>query len=90
MMKAETLQPMEVEFNILHEDQTIIRKEQVWLTADQYEVLEIVARILDQTVSAYITETILSMLECELDDNISFKLSKKLNLNAGKKESEQL
>jgi hypothetical protein len=90
MMKAETLLPMDLELNILNENTTRTRNERIWLTADQYEVLEIVARILGQTVSEYITETILSMLECELEDNISDKLSKKLNLHAGKKEAEQL
>jgi hypothetical protein len=37
-----------------------IIKEQVWLTENQFEVLEIVARALDQTISEYLKETILS------------------------------
>jgi hypothetical protein len=44
----------------------------------QFEVLEIVAKALDQTLAEYISETILSMLECEVDDAISMKLKKKL------------
>jgi hypothetical protein len=76
MMKAETLLPLDLELKVLN--QGLIRREQIWLTKNQLEVLEIVARVLDQTVSEYIRETILSMLECEVDDIISHKLKKKL------------
>ena len=53
---------MDIEFDILKENDT--RTERIWLTKNQFEVLEIVARALDQSISEYITETILSMLEC--------------------------
>ena len=54
------------------------RTEQIWLTASQYEVLEIVARVLDQTISEYLTKTVLSMLEFEIEDTIPCELEKKL------------
>ena len=76
MMKAETLRPLDLELKVL--DQNTSRREQIWLTKGQFEVLEIVAKALDQTLAEYITETILSMLECEVDDAISLKLRKKL------------
>jgi hypothetical protein len=78
MMKAETLQPMDLELKTW--DQNSIRREQIWLTRGQFEVLKIVAKALDQTLAEYITETILSMLECEVDDIISWKLKKKLGI----------
>jgi DNA-binding Xre family transcriptional regulator len=61
---------------ILKENDT--RTERIWLTKNQFEVLEIVARALDQSISEYITETILSMLECKVDDIVSWKLKTKL------------
>jgi hypothetical protein len=76
MMKAETLLPLDLELKVLN--QNTARREQIWLTKGQFEVLEIVAKSLDQTLAEYITETILSMLECEVDDAISLKLKKKL------------
>jgi hypothetical protein len=57
------------------------RKETVWLTAGQYEVLEIVTRAPDQSISKWLTETILSMLECELDSTVPWELQKKLERN---------
>lgn len=74
MMKAETLPPLDLELQTLNQTRT----EQIFLTKGQFQVLEIVARALDQTVSEYITETILSMLEYELEDTLSFELKKKL------------
>lgn len=55
------------------------RREQVWLTKDQYEVLEIVCRAMDQPISKWLTETILSMLECELEHDLGWKLKAKLD-----------
>jgi hypothetical protein len=78
MMKAETLLPLDLELKVFNQNTT--RCEQIWLTLGQFEVLEIVAKALDQTISEYITETILSMLECEVDDTISWKLKKKLGV----------
>jgi hypothetical protein len=76
MMKTETIYPLNVELCI--NEKQIRRTEQICLTANQYEVLEIVTRILDQTISEYLTETVLSMLECELEDTITWELQKKL------------
>jgi hypothetical protein len=76
MMRAETIYPMDLEFHVDGRNQT--RREQVWLTKDQYEVLEIVARALDQSISEWITGTILSMLECEVEDTVAWSLRKKL------------
>jgi hypothetical protein len=75
-MRSETIYPMDLELHV-NENQ-IRRKETVWLTAGQYEVLEIVARAFDQSISKWLTETILSMLECELEGELSWKLQKKL------------
>jgi hypothetical protein len=76
MIKAETIFPLDLELCI-NGSQTR-RKETVWLTAGQYEVLEIVTRALDQSISKWLTETILSMLECELDSTVPWELQKKL------------
>jgi hypothetical protein len=75
MMKAEALLPLDLELNVLNQG---IRKEHIWLTKNQFEVLEIVALASNQTLSEYIWETILSILECELDDTLSLELKKKL------------
>lgn len=42
------------------------------------EVLEIVAKAPDQTISEFLKKTILSMLECELEDNVAQKLRRKI------------
>jgi hypothetical protein len=76
MMRSETIYPLDLELHLDGSNQT--RKEEVWLTKDQYEVLEIVARALDQSISEWITGTILSMLECEVEDTVSWNLRKKL------------
>ena len=75
MMKAETLHPLDLELKVLNHGNQM---EQIWLTKNQFEVLEIVAKALDQTISNFLQETILSMLECELEDNVSQKLRRKL------------
>jgi hypothetical protein len=76
MMKAETLLPLDLELQVL--GQGTGRREQIGLTKGQFEVLEIVAKSLDQTISKWLTESILSMLECELEDNVAQKLRRKL------------
>lgn len=78
MMKAETLLPLDLQLNVLNQGSQTRRKGTVWLTADQYEVLEIVTRALDQSISKWLTETILSMLECELDSTVPDILQEKL------------
>jgi hypothetical protein len=75
MMKAETLLPLDLELKVFNQGSY---REQIWLTKNQFEVLEIVAKALDQTISEYLKETILSMLECELEDNVAQKLRRKL------------
>jgi hypothetical protein len=63
------------------------------LAKNQFEVLEIVARSLDQTISEYITditETILSMMECELEDTISSVLKKKPGRPTGSNKRESV
>lgn len=74
MMKAETLYPLDLELKVLNQGNQM---EQVWLTKNQFEVLKIVAKALDQTIK-WLTESILSMLECELEDNVAQKLRRKL------------
>ena len=70
MMKAKTILPMDIELHFDGNNQN--RKE-------QYEVLEIVCRALDQSISKWLTETMLSMLECELDSTVPGVLQKKLD-----------
>jgi hypothetical protein len=48
MMKADTLFPIDIELCITGSNKP--RREQVWLTKGQYEVLEIVTRALDQSI----------------------------------------
>lgn len=72
MMRSETIFPFDLKLCV-NENQTR-RKETVWLTTGQYEVLEIVARALDQSISKWLTETILSMLERELDSTVPGEL----------------
>ena len=79
MMEAETL-PLDIELNILSQNQRQI--EQIWLTREQFEVLEIVARVLGQTISEYLTETILSMLECDIDETVLNKLKERFSREA--------
>jgi hypothetical protein len=86
MMRSETIFPLDLELCI-NGSQTR-RKETVWLTVGQYEVLEIVTRALDQSISKWLTEIILSMLECELDSTVPWELQKKLE--RGSQKSEQL
>jgi hypothetical protein len=82
MMRSETIFPFDLELRV-NGSQTR-RKETVWLTVGQYEVLEIVCRALDQSISKWLTETILSMLECELDSTVPWELQKKLERGSRK------
>ena len=77
MMRAETIYPLDLELYVDESNQT--RREQIWLTKDQYEVLEIVTRAMDQSISKWLTETILSTLECELEHDLGWKLKAKLD-----------
>jgi hypothetical protein len=78
MMRADTIFPFDIELRVNDNNNQIRRKETVWLTVGQYEALEIVTRALDQSISKWLTETILSMLECELDSTVPGVLQKKL------------
>jgi hypothetical protein len=77
MMRAETIFPFELELRV-NDNNQIRRKETVWLTQGQYEVLEIICRVMDQSISKWLTETILSKLECELYSTVPGELEKKL------------
>lgn len=79
MMKAETL-PLDIELNILSQNRRQI--ERVWLTKEQFEVLEIIARVLGQTISEYITDTLLSMMECDVDETVPNKLKERFSREA--------
>jgi hypothetical protein len=63
---------LDLELNVLNQTQT----EQGWLTISQFEVLEIVARALGQMISEYLTGTILSMLEFDVDETVPNKLKR--------------
>jgi hypothetical protein len=66
MMKAEIL-----DLEILTQNET--RTERIFLSKNQFEVLDVVAQALDQTISEYITDTLLSMMECDIDETVTRK-----------------
>jgi hypothetical protein len=66
MTKAETL-----DLEILTQNET--RTERIFLSKNQFEVLNVVAQALDQTISEYITDTLLSMMECDIDETVTRK-----------------
>ena len=70
MMKAETLDLELKTFN-----QT--RLERIFLTTNQFQVLDVVARALDQTKAEYITDSLLSMMECDIDETLTSKLKER-------------
>lgn len=80
MKKAETLLPLDLELNIFNQSQS--QKEQIWLTKSRFKVLEIVASVLGQPISEYITETLLSMLECDVDETVPNKLKERFGRDA--------
>ena len=41
--------------------------ERIFLTNNQLEVLDVIARALDQMMAEYITDSSLSMMECDID-----------------------
>jgi hypothetical protein len=67
MMKAETL-----DLEILTQNET--QTERIFLSKNQFEVLDVVARALDQTIAEYITDTLLSMMECDIEETVTRKL----------------
>jgi hypothetical protein len=72
MMKAETL-----DLEILTQNET--RTERIILSKNQFEVLDVVARALDQTVAEYITDTLLSMMECDIEETVTRKMKERFN-----------
>ena len=77
MMKAEIL-PLDLELKTFNQTRT----EQIFLTKNQFEVLDVVARALDQTMAEYITDSLLSMMECDIDETIPNKLKERFSREA--------
>ena len=40
----------------------------------QFELLDVVARTLDQMIAEYITDSLLSMMECDIEETVTLKL----------------
>ena len=72
MMKAETL-PLDLELKSFRQTRT----ERIFLSKKQFEVLDVVARVLDQTIAEYITDSLLSMMECDIDETVTHKLKER-------------
>lgn len=74
MMKAEIL-PLDLELKSFSQTRT----ERIFLTNNQFEVLDVVARALDQTIAEYITDSLLSMMECDIDETVPNKLKERFS-----------
>jgi hypothetical protein len=72
MMKAETL-----DLQILTQKKT--RTERIFLSKNQFELLDVVARELDQTIAEYITDSLLSMMECDIEETVTRKLKERFS-----------
>ncbi len=72
MMKAETL-----DLEILTQNET--RTESIFLSKNQFKVLDVVARALDQTIAEYITDSLLSMMECDIEETVTRKLKERFS-----------
>jgi hypothetical protein len=72
MMKAEIL-----DLEILTRNET--RTERIFLSKNQFEVLDVVARALDQTIAEYITDSLLSMMECDIEETVTRKLKERFS-----------
>jgi hypothetical protein len=72
MTKAETLG-----LEILTQSEA--RTERIFLSKNQFEVLDVVARALDQTMAEYITDTLLSMMECDIEETVTRKLKERFS-----------
>ena len=71
MMKAEISLDLELKtFNHT-------RTERIFLNNNQFKVLDVVARALDQTIAEYITDSLLSMMECDIDETVTHKLKER-------------
>jgi hypothetical protein len=69
MMKADIF-PLDLELKTFNHIQT----ERIFLTSNQLKVLDVVARALGQTIAEYITDSLLSMMECDIDETVTHKL----------------
>ena len=74
MIKAEIL-PLDLELKTFNQTQT----ERIFLTNNQFQVLDVVARALDQTVADYITDSLLSMMECDIEETVTRKLKERFS-----------
>jgi hypothetical protein len=72
MMKAETL-----DLEILTQNET--RTVRIFLSKNQFEVLDVIALALDQTTAEYITDTLLSMMECDIEETVTRKLKERFS-----------
>jgi hypothetical protein len=72
MMKAETF-----DLEILTQNET--RAERMFLSKNQFKVLDVVARALDQTIAEYITDALLSMVECDIEETVTRKLTERFS-----------
>ena len=72
MMKAEIL-PLDLELKTFNQTKT----ERLFLSKNQFEVLDVVAQALDQTVAEYITDSLLSMMECDIDETVTRRLKER-------------
>jgi hypothetical protein len=72
MMKAQTL---DLELKTFNDT----RSERIFLTNNQFEVLDVVARALDQTIAGYITDSLLSMMECDIEETVTRKLKERFS-----------
>ena len=72
MMKAETL---DLELKTFNQTQT----ERIFLTSNLLKVLNVVARALDQTMAEYISDSLLSMMDCDIDETVTCKLKERFS-----------
>ena len=74
MMKAEIL-PLDLELKTFNQTQI----NRIFLSKNQFEVLQVVAQALDQTISEYITDSLLSMMECDIEETVTRKLEERFS-----------
>lgn len=72
MMKVETL-------NLELKTYSQTRIERIFLSKNQFEVLAVVSQALDQTITEYITDSLLSMMECDIDETVTCKLKERFS-----------
>ena len=72
MMKAEIL-----DLEILTQNEA--RTERIFLSKNQFEVLDVIVRALDQTIAEYITDSLLSMMECDIEETVTRQLKERFS-----------